>query len=79
MADTPELEHGDGHDVSPVGDIHSFPSDSELSRSLMASSAAGGQRSPWRATRICERVFMEDSVRQVQRVFEGASEANTIY
>ncbi|MCH2634966.1 MAG: DUF2470 domain-containing protein [Acidimicrobiales bacterium] len=41
MTDTPELEHGDGHDVSPVGDIHSFPSDAELSRSLMASSAAG--------------------------------------
>ncbi|MEC7827392.1 MAG: DUF2470 domain-containing protein [Actinomycetota bacterium] len=41
MADTPELEHGDGHDVSPVGDVHSFPSDAELSRSLMTSSATG--------------------------------------
>ena len=41
MTETPELEHGDGHDVSPVGDIHSFPSDAELSRSLIASSTTG--------------------------------------
>ncbi|HAF68246.1 MAG TPA: hypothetical protein DCL16_03900 [Acidimicrobiaceae bacterium] len=41
MTDTPELEHGDGHDVSPTGDTHSFPSDAELSRSLMVTSATG--------------------------------------
>ena len=41
MTDTPQLEHGDGPDVSPVGETHSFPSDAELSRSLMATSSSG--------------------------------------
>jgi len=41
MTDTPELEHGAGQDVSPTGDTHSFPSDAELSRSLMATSPTG--------------------------------------
>lgn len=41
MTNSSQLEHGDGHDVSPTGDIHSFPSDAELSRSLIAATATG--------------------------------------
>lgn len=41
MTGRAELGDGDGYDVSPVGDTHSFPNDAELSRSLMASSSTG--------------------------------------
>ena len=41
MSDELGDEHGGDYNVSPLGDIDSFPTDAELSRSLVAAVGTG--------------------------------------
>ncbi|HBV24590.1 MAG TPA: hypothetical protein DEB44_01525 [Acidimicrobiaceae bacterium] len=41
MSASAETDHGDGQGSSPIGDIDSFPSDAELSRTLLSSNDSG--------------------------------------